>query len=157
MMTFEEALLYEISKVEQANKNLEKAEKQSKKDNGTAQAAEGIKDVAAKTLGLQPGATLTPAEVMEKLKSDPSLLDKLAKINGFGDAVEMKPEDIINLKNAASLGSGESDNATPPPPPAKPATCATADNDANMNDQQKQAWKSIVMKLNQITGANGGK
>lgn len=98
-------------------------------------------------------------KLLKRLKKNPGILDEIAEDKESCAALKMQPDQIKNLKNAALLGSGEnaegdgeSNNAAAP----VKANCATADGDANMNDQQKGAWQSIVKKLNQITGADGG-
>lgn len=156
-MTFEEALFKEdMQAVQQASKNQDAAQKKADDAQSTADSFSIIRQ----EFGLKDGETLTPDQVIGKIKENPSILDEIAGDKESCEALKMQPDQIKNLKNAASLGggentesSGENNNATTP---AKPATCATAENDANMNDQQKNAWKSIVMKLNKITGADGG-
>lgn len=156
-MTFEEALFREDTQaVQQASKKQDAAQK--KADN--AQSTADSFTIIRQEFGLKDGETLTPDQVIGKIKENPSILDEIAGDKESCEALKMQPDQIKNLKNAASLGGGENaegggenNNATIP---AKPAICATAENDANMNDQQKNAWKSIVAKLNKITGADGG-
>ena len=155
-MTFEEALFREdIQAVQQASKEQDAAQK--KADN--AQSTADSFTIIRQKFGLKDGETLTPDQVIGKIKENPNILDEIAGDKESCKALNMQPDQIKNLKNAASLGGGENaeggenNNATVA---AKPATCATAEKDANMNDQQKNAWKSIVKKLNTITGADGG-
>lgn len=155
-MTFEEALFKEdMQAVQQASKNQDAAQK--KADN--AQSTADSFTIIRQEFGLKDGETLTPDQVIGKIKENPNILDEIAGDKESCKALNMQPDQIKNLKNAASLGGGENaeggenNNATVA---AKPATCATAEKDANMNDQQKNAWKSIVKKLNTITGADGG-
>lgn len=155
-MTFEEALFREdMQAVQQASKEQDAAQK--KADN--AQSTADSFTIIRQEFGLKDGETLTPDQVIGKIKENPNILDEIAGDKESCKALNMQPDQIKNLKNAASLGGGENaeggenNNATVA---AKPATCATAEKDANMNDQQKNAWKSIVKKLNTITGADGG-
>lgn len=155
-MTFEEALFREdMQAVQQASKEQDAAQK--KADN--AQSTADSFTIIRQEFGLKDGETLTPDQVIGKIKENPNILDEIAGDKESCKALNMQPDQIKNLKNAASLGGGENaeggenNNATVA---AKLATCATAEKDANMNDQQKNAWKSIVKKLNTITGADGG-
>lgn len=163
-MTFEEALFREdMQAVQQASEKQDAAQKEADDANAKANNAQSTTDsfsIIRQEFGLRDGETLTPDQVIEKIKENPGILDEIAGDKESCEALKMQPDQIKNLKNAASLGGGENaegegenDNAATP---AKLATCATADKDANMNDQQKQAWQSIVKKLNQITGADGG-
>lgn len=163
-MTFEEALFREdMQAIQQASKEQDAAQKKADDANAKANNAQSTADSFSKIrqeFGLKDGETLTPDQVIGKIKENPGILDEIAGDKESCEALKMQPDQIKNLKNAASLGGGENaegggenNNATIP---VKPATCATAENDANMNDQQKQAWVSIVKKLNQITGADGG-
>lgn len=162
-MTFEEALFREdMQAVQQASEKQDAAQKEADDANAKANNAQSTTDsfsIIRQEFGLKDGETLTPDQVIEKIKENPGILDEIAGDKESCEALKMQPDQIKNLKNAATLGGGEnaegdgeSDNAAAP---AKPANCATADGDANMNDQQKQAWQSIVKKLNQITGADG--
>lgn len=155
-MTFEEALFKEdMQAVQQASKNQDAAQKKADDAQSTADSFSIIRQ----EFGLKDGETLTPDQIIGKIKENPNILDEIAGDEKSCKALNMQPDQIKNLKNAASLGGGENaeggenSNATVA---AKPATCATAEKDANMNDQQKNAWKSIVKKLNTITGADGG-
>lgn len=155
-MTFEEALFKEdMQAVQQASKNQDAAQKKADDAQSTADSFSIIRQ----EFGLKDGETLTPDQIIGKIKENPNILDEIAGDKESCKALNMQPDQIKNLKNAASLGGGENaeggenNNATVA---AKPATCATAEKDANMNDQQKNAWKSIVKKLNTITGADGG-
>lgn len=155
-MTFEEALFKEdMQAVQQASKNQDAAQKKADDAQSTADSFSIIRQ----EFGLKDGETLTPDQIIGKIKENPNILDDIAGNKESCKALNMQPDQIKNLKNAASLGGGENaeggenNNATVA---AKPATCATAEKDANMNDQQKNAWKSIVKKLNTITGADGG-
>lgn len=155
-MTFEEALFREdMQAVQQASKEQDAAQKKADNAQSTADSFSKIRQ----EFGLKDGETLTPDQVIGKIKENPNILDEIAGDKESCKALNMQPDQIKNLKNAASLGGGENaeggenNNATVA---AKPATCATAEKDANMNDQQKNAWKSIVKKLNTITGADGG-
>ena len=157
-MTFEEALFKEdMQAVQQASKNQDTAQKKADDAQSTADSFSIIRQ----EFGLKDGETLTPDQIIGKIKENPNILNEIAGDEKSCKALNMQPDQIKNLKNAASLGGGknaeggdENNNGTTTP--VKPATCATAENDANMNDQQKQAWVSIVKKLNQITGADGG-
>lgn len=155
-MTFEESLFREdMQAVQQASKEQDAAQKKADNAQSTADSFTKIRQ----EFGLKDGETLTPDQVIGKIKENPNILDEIAGDKESCKALNMQPDQIKNLKNAASLGGGENaeggenNNATVA---AKPATCATAEKDANMNDQQKNAWKSIVKKLNTITGADGG-
>lgn len=157
-MTFEEALFKEEMLAEQqASKNQDAAQKKADDAQSTADSFSIIRQ----EFGLKDGETLTPDQIIGKIKENPNILDEIAGDEKSCKALNMQPDQIKNLKNAASLGGGknaegEDENNNGTTIPVKPATCATAENDANMNDQQKQAWVSIVKKLNQITGADGG-
>ena len=150
--------------VQQAAENADAANKayaKAHKDANKAQAASNAaNNLAAEVLGLRQGETLKPADVLAKLKADPTILDKIAGNGNLLGLLKTSKENILALKNAPMLSNleskpenaeGDGETIT-----AKPATCATAENDTNMNDQQKNAWKSIVKKLNTITGADGG-
>lgn len=162
-MTFEEALFREdMQAVQQASEKQDAAQKEADDANAKANNAQSTTDsfsIIRQEFGLKDGETLTPDQVIEKIKENPDILDEIAGDKESCEALKMQPDQIKNLKNAATLGGGEnaegdgeSDNAAAP----VKANCATADGDANMNNQQKQAWQSIVKKLNQITGADGG-
>ena len=94
--------------------------------------------------------TLT-AETIEAAANIPNWINNILNIVYF--ILSPAASFTFTLYLDSASGDGESGNAAAP---AKPANCKTADGDANMNDQQKQAWQSIVKKLNQITGADGG-
>ena len=161
--TFEKILFENAPKdpVQQAAENADadnKAYAQAHKDANKAQAkSNAANNLAAEVLGLKQGETLKPADVLAKLKADPSILDKIAGNGNLLGLLKTSKESILALKNAPMLNNLESKpENTETDVTAKPANCATAEKDANMNDQQKNAWKSIVKKLNQITGADGG-
>lgn len=169
-MTFEEALFQEDAKdINKLNKHTNKAKTAKTEADKASQDLQNKQNIAddmvkacQEIFGLRQGETLKPADILSKLKADPKILDKIMSNQGIMQQIgkEFPKETIEKLKSAPMLSNLESkpENAEGggETVPAKPATCATAENDANMNDQQKNAWKSIVAKLNKITGADGG-
>lgn len=168
-MTFEEALFQEDAKdINKLNKQTVKAKAaktEADKANQDLQNKQNIADDMVKAcqeiFGLKQGSTLGPKDILERIKANPSILDKIMSYQGIMQQIgkEFPKETIEKLKSAPMLNNlaSKPENAEGGETiPAKPATCATAENDTNMNDQQKNAWKSIVMKLNKITGADGG-
>lgn len=107
--SFEKALFENAPKdpVQQAAVNADAANKasaQAHKDANKAQAnSNAANNLAAEVLGLKQGATLKPADVLAKLKADPSILDKIAgNVNLLG-LLKTSKENILALKNAPML------------------------------------------------------
>lgn len=107
--SFEKALFENAPKdpVQQAAENAEAANKasaQAHKDANKAQANfNAANNLAAEVLGLKQGATLKPADVLAKLKADPSILDKIAGNGNLLGLLKTSKENILALKNAPML------------------------------------------------------
>lgn len=111
--SFEKILFENAPKdaVQQAADNVEAANKasaQAHKDANEAQAkSDTANNLAAKVLGLQQGETLKPADVLAKLKADPTILDKIAGDENLLGMLKTSKENILALKNAPMLNSQE--------------------------------------------------
>ena len=107
--SFEKALFENAPKdpVQQAAENADAANKasaQAHKDANKAQAnSNAANNLAAEVLGLKQGATLKPADVLAKLKADPSILDKIAGNGNLLGLLKTSKENILALKNAPML------------------------------------------------------
>lgn len=107
--SFEKALFENAPKdpVQQAAVNADAANKasaQAHKDANKAQAnSNAANNLAAEVLGLKQGATLKPADVLAKLKADPSILDKIAGNGNLLGLLKTSKENILELKNAPML------------------------------------------------------
>lgn len=107
--TFEKILFENAPKdpVQQAAENAEAANKasaQAHKDANKAQAkSNAANNLAAEVLGLKQGETLKPADVLAKLKADPSILDKIAGNGNLLGLLKTSKENILALKNAPML------------------------------------------------------
>lgn len=111
--SFEKILFENAPKdsVQQAADNVDAANKasaQAHKDANEAQAkSDTANNLAAKVLGLQQGETLKPADVLAKLKADPTILDKVAGDENLLGMLKTSKENILALKNAPMLNSQE--------------------------------------------------
>lgn len=111
--SFEKILFENAPKdaVQQAADNVEAANKasaQAHKDANGAQAkSDTANNLAARVLGLQQGETLKPADVLAKLKADPTILDKIAGDENLLGMLKTPKENILALKNAPMLNSQE--------------------------------------------------
>lgn len=107
--SFEKILFENAPKdpVQQAAENAEAANKastQAHKDANKAQAkSNAANNLAAEVLGLKQGETLKPADVLAKLKADPSILDKIAGNGNLLGLLKTSKENILALKNAPML------------------------------------------------------
>lgn len=107
--TFEKILFENAPKdpVQQAAENAEAANKasaQAHKDANKAQAtSNAANNFAAEVLGLKQGETLKPADVLAKLKADPSILDKIAGNGNLLGLLKTSKENVLALKNAPML------------------------------------------------------
>lgn len=107
--SFEKALFENAPKdpVQQAAENAEAANKafaEAHKDANKAQAnSNAANNLAAEVLGLKQGSTLKPADVLAKLKADPSILDKIAGNGNLLGLLKTSKENILALKNAPML------------------------------------------------------
>jgi hypothetical protein len=107
--SFEKILFENAPKdpVQQAAENADAANKasaQAHKDANKAQAnSNAANNLAAEVLGLKQGATLKPADVLAKLKADPSILDKIAGNGNLLGLLKTSKENILALKNAPML------------------------------------------------------
>lgn len=109
--SFEKILFENAPKdpVQQAAENADAANKasaQAHKDANKAQAnSNAANNLAAEVLGLKQGETLKPADVLAKLKADPSILDKIAGNGNLLGLLKTSKESILALKNAPMLSS----------------------------------------------------
>lgn len=151
-MTFEEALFREdMQAVQQASEKQDAAQKKADDANAKANNAQSTTDsfsIIRQEFGLKDGETLTPDQVIEKIKENPGILDEIAGDKESCEALKMQPDQIKNLKNAATLGGGENaENGN-----AEGKTEAPADggkgNADNVAKQQQDA--------NQLTAILGG-
>lgn len=107
--SFEKILFENAPKdpVQQAAENADAANKasaQAHKDANKAQAnSNAANNLAAEVLGLKQGETLKPADVLAKLKADPSILDKIAGNGNLLGLLKTSKENILALKNAPML------------------------------------------------------
>jgi len=111
--SFEKILFENAPKdaVQQAVDNVDAANKasaQAHKDANEAQAkSDTASNLAAKVLGLRQGETLKPADVLAKLKADPTILDKIAGDENLLGMLKISKENILALKNAPMLNTQE--------------------------------------------------
>lgn len=111
--SFEKILFENAPKdlVQQAAENADAANKasaQAHKDANKAQAnSNAANNLAAEVLGLKQGETLKPADVLAKLKADPSILDKIAGNGNLLGLLKTSKENILALKNAPMLSPEE--------------------------------------------------
>ena len=107
--SFEKILFENAPKdpVQQAAENADAANKasaQAHKDANKAQAkSNAANNLAAEVLGLKQGETLKPADILAKLKADPSILDRIAGNGNFLGLLKTSKESILALKNAPML------------------------------------------------------
>lgn len=107
--SFEKILFENAPKdpVQQAAENADAANKasaQAHKDANKAQAkSNAANNLAAEVLGLKQGETLKPADILAKLKADPSILDKIAGNENLLGLLKTSKESILALKNAPML------------------------------------------------------
>lgn len=107
--SFEKILFENAPKdpVQQAAENADAANKasaQAHKDANKAQAkSNAANNLAAEVLGLKQGETLKPADILAKLKADPSILDKIAGNRNLLGLLKTSKESILALKNAPML------------------------------------------------------
>lgn len=96
--SFEKILFENAPKdpVQQAAENADAANKAQAKSNAA-------NNLAAEVLGLKQGETLKPADVLAKLKADPSILDKIAGNGNLLGLLKTSKENILALKNAPML------------------------------------------------------
>lgn len=156
--SFEKILFENAPKdlVQQAAENADAANKasaQAHKDANKAQAnSNAANNLAAEVLGLKQGETLKPADVLAKLKSDPSILDKIAGNGNLLGLLKTSKENILALKNAPMLSPEEtqqnnSEAAPQPTPqpqqqqPEQPAQPEQKGNAANVPEGNRNAIK----------------
>ena len=101
--SFEKILFENAPKdpVQQAAENADAANKasaQAHKDANKAQAkSNAANNLAAEVLGLKQGETLKPADILAKLKADPSILDKIAGNGNLLGLLKTSKESILAL------------------------------------------------------------
>lgn len=140
--SFERVLFENTPKdsVQQAADNVNAANKasaQAHKDASEAQAkSDTANNLAAKVLGLQQGETLKPADVLAKLKADPTILDKIAGDENLLGMLKTSKENILTLKNAPMLSAQEAEKDTVKDGPIEIKCSETSDE-----------WNFIVEKL----------
>lgn len=158
-MTFEEALFREdMQAVQQASEKQDAAQKEADDANAKANNAQSTTDsfsIIRQEFGLKDGETLTPDQVIEKIKENPGILDEIAGDKESCEALKMQPDQIKNLKNAASLGGGENaegddENANAVQCDVSQLNCKTAQSSNDKN--YAAAWNEITEKLRTILG-----
>lgn len=156
-MTFEEALFRED--VQQAAAAQDEAQKNADQANADADKANSLANFFTEKWGLKQGEALEPKQIIEKIKADTSILDEIAKNEELVKALGYeKPEDITNLKNAASLGGGENaedgnaegEDANAVQCDVSKLNCKTAQGSNDKN--YAAAWNEITEKLKTILG-----
>lgn len=169
-MTFEEALFYEndsaqanMDKLNNATAKQDKAQAKADQANADADKASKLANFFTEKWGLKQGEALEPKQIIEKIKADTSILDKIAKNEELRTALGYKtPEDITNLKNAASLGGGENaedgnaegEDANAVQCDVSQLNCKTAQSSNDKN--YAAAWNEITEKLRTILGGQQG-
>lgn len=163
-MTFEEALFYEndsaqanTDKLNKAIAKQDKAQAKANQANADADKASKLANFFTEKWGLKQGEALEPKQIIEKIKADTSILDEIAKNEELRTALGYKtPEDITNLKNAASLGGGENaedgnaEDANTVQCDVSQLNCKTAQSSNDKN--YAAAWNEITEKLRTILG-----
>lgn len=159
-MTFEEALFREdMQAVQQASEKQDAAQKEADDANAKANNAQSTTDsfsIIRQEFGLKDGETLTPDQVIEKIKENPGILDEIAGDKESCEALKMQPDQIKNLKNAATLdggenaedGNAEGENAVQCDVSQLNCKTAQGSNDKNY----AAAWNEITGKLRTILG-----
>lgn len=165
-MTFEEALFREdMQAVQQASEKQDAAQKKADDANAKANNAQSTTDsfsIIRQEFGLKDGETLTPDQVIEKIKENPGILDEIAGDKESCEALKMQPDQIKNLKNAATLGGGENaengnaegENANAVQCDVSQLNCKTAQSSNDKN--YAAAWNEITEKLRTILGGQQG-
>jgi hypothetical protein len=126
-MTFEEVLFKEdMQAVRQASKEQDAAQKKADDAQSTADSFSIIRQ----EFGLKDGETLPPNQIIGKIKENPNILDEIAGDEKSCEALNMQPDQIKNLKNAASLGGGENNTAQ-----AAPQAIQQQENEAKAEDK----------------------
>mgnify|MGYP006913123191 CR=1 FL=1 len=158
MESFEEALFSRILEADEQQQGQEQQQnnnggdekaqanmKQAQEDNDAAKKAQGEHEWAqalSQSLGLEQGQTLTPDEVLEKLRSDPEIIQNIAGSEEVCSALKMKSEDILKLKDAVSLQQPDEANGDAPEEVVQ----------ATLTDEKAQdkTWGFIRDELNKL-------